>query len=393
MKKLCFLPFFLLSVLFITAQNCTPDSQYVSEGPGVYPDSIVGLPPAYTCQPYSAVITIVVPYDTVYNGQYMLIDSAVLKSVDDLPPNFSYACEPPDCNFPGGTAGCIVLTGFPALTDTGDYVPVGNVLGYVDAFPGAGIPFPKIDYYIIDINPGGGPIVASVVNSSPISCNSGCDGQLTLAASCGFPPYSFLWSNGQTTQTASGLCAGNHSVTVSDSSGSSVLNYSMGEPASLSLNFVQSPPTNGCNGSITVNPSGGTAPYSYNWTTGDTTQVINSLCSGFYQVTVTDGNGCAPVVNAVYLPVGVDEATDAGLPFRIYPNPNNGKFYIENISIESPHNSGFIFINNFLGEPVFKSRIDNKKSEIDLSFLPQGQYFFQVVTAKDIFNKKMIIVR
>ncbi|MEK9178865.1 MAG: hypothetical protein AAB893_00140, partial [Patescibacteria group bacterium] len=156
MKKI-FIPLFLLANIILShAQNCTPDPQYVAQGPGVYPDSIVGLPPAYTCQFYSAVITVVVPYDTVNdlgNGHfYTIIDSAVLVSVDDLPPNFSYSCEPPSCNFPGGTAGCIVLFGLPDPVDTGEYIPVGNVFGYIDAFPGIGFPFAKIDYYIIDIN-------------------------------------------------------------------------------------------------------------------------------------------------------------------------------------------------------------------------------------------------
>ena len=133
--KFIFFSLFLLAVFIpAQAQNCTPDSLSVLEGPGVYPDSLVGLPPAYTCQPYNAVITIVVPYDTIYNGQYMLIDSAVLVSVDDLPPGFSHSCEPPDCNFPGGTAGCILISGSPDPADTGQYVPIGNVFGYVDGW-------------------------------------------------------------------------------------------------------------------------------------------------------------------------------------------------------------------------------------------------------------------
>ncbi len=51
---------------------------------------------------------------------------------------------------------------------------------------------------------------------------------------------------------------------------------------------------NGCNGSITANPSGGTAPYTYSWNTlpVQTTQTISNLCAGTYIVTVVDATGC-----------------------------------------------------------------------------------------------------
>ncbi len=55
------------------------------------------------------------------------------------------------------------------------------------------------------------------------------------------------------------------------------------------------PPTQSgiCNGTATVNPSAGAAPYSYFWSTGQTTQTITGLCAGSYSVTVTDANGCS----------------------------------------------------------------------------------------------------
>jgi hypothetical protein len=45
-------------------------------------------------------------------------------------------------------------------------------------------------------------------------------------------------------------------------------------------------------GTATVTPSGGTAPYTYAWSNGATSQTVNNLPSGSYTVTVTDANGC-----------------------------------------------------------------------------------------------------
>lgn len=50
---------------------------------------------------------------------------------------------------------------------------------------------------------------------------------------------------------------------------------------------------NPCEGTAYANATGGTAPYTYSWSTGDTTAFINNLCTGNYVVTITDDLGCA----------------------------------------------------------------------------------------------------
>jgi hypothetical protein len=59
-----------------------------------------------------------------------------------------------------------------------------------------------------------------------------------------------------------------------------------------------------CDGSITVNPSGGTAPYSYLWSNSATSATVNGLCAGVYTVTITDANGCSQVFNIPVSNVG-----------------------------------------------------------------------------------------
>ncbi len=50
-----------------------------------------------------------------------------------------------------------------------------------------------------------------------------------------------------------------------------------------------------CDGTAFIVPNGDTPPYSYAWSTGDTTAFIDSLCDGLYFVTITDGNGCVQI--------------------------------------------------------------------------------------------------
>jgi len=49
------------------------------------------------------------------------------------------------------------------------------------------------------------------------SCVDEFDGQLSAVATGGTPSYTYLWSNGSTTSTISGLTGGNYSVTITDS--------------------------------------------------------------------------------------------------------------------------------------------------------------------------------
>ncbi|MCH2045283.1 MAG: SprB repeat-containing protein, partial [Saprospiraceae bacterium] len=128
-----------------------------------------------------------------------------------------------------------------------------------------------------------------------VSCNGGADGIATAIPGGGNPPYTYLWSNGQTTQTATGLSAGVvYTVTVSDPVCSTPETVILTEPTALILNLT--PTDLSCNGindgTVTAAPTGGTAPYSYLWDNGATTATITGLAPNTYCVTITDDNGC-----------------------------------------------------------------------------------------------------
>ena len=57
----------------------------------------------------------------------------------------------------------------------------------------------------------------------------------------------------------------------------------------------------GANGSVTLSVSGGTAPYTYMWSSGQTTQNINLLPPGCYSVTITDAAGCLAMTSACFV--------------------------------------------------------------------------------------------
>jgi large repetitive protein len=131
------------------------------------------------------------------------------------------------------------------------------------------------------------------------SCNGICDGSATITVSGGTAGYTFLWMpGGQTTQTISGQCAGSYTVTVTDANGcTETITVTITEPGPMLLNITS---TNvvcnaQCNGTAISNISGGTAPFSYNWSSGPIVSSIVNLCPGTYTLNVSDVNGCTNV--------------------------------------------------------------------------------------------------
>ncbi len=138
-------------------------------------------------------------------------------------------------------------------------------------------------------------LTVSIIASSNVSCNGGSDGTATLSAGGGTPAYTYLWSNGNTGVTATGLAAGSHSVVVTDANGcTATVSVTITQPAILtaSATGINALCSGSCNGSANLTVAGGTVTYSYNWTTGEAIEDVSGLCAGTYSVTVTDSEGC-----------------------------------------------------------------------------------------------------
>lgn len=169
--------------------------------------------------------------------------------------------------------------------------------------------------YAIDITDGNGCLTQLTVliiappalelngTSEDISCAGQCDGSITLLSSGGTAPYTYSWSPappaGQSGPELTGLCAGTWTAAVTDSNGCSITkDFTIVEPSELTLDISSTPSTCPvCDGTASVSPSGGSAPYQITWTTGGvavgTDATITGLCGGLYIASVIDASGCA----------------------------------------------------------------------------------------------------
>ena len=125
---------------------------------------------------------------------------------------------------------------------------------------------------------------------------SGSNGSATATVTIGTAPYTYLWSDGQTTSTASGLAAGTYSVTVDDADGCTTIMSATVDAfqcaATGAMSSSDESAVGAADGTATVSASGGQAPYVYSWNTGGTSSSITGLSPGIYDVTVTDAMGC-----------------------------------------------------------------------------------------------------
>jgi gliding motility-associated-like protein len=162
-------------------------------------------------------------------------------------------------------------------------------------------------YPVADLDPSVNPCVpinnfsVNAVGVDP-TCNGQCNGTATATPVNPVGPVTYAWSTipVQTGQTATGLCAGNYTVTATDSLGNTDTDLvTISNPAAITV--AMSSTTAGCDSlaTATATPAGGTAPYSYLWTpSGQTTQTATNLpAPGAYSVLVTDSNGCTATGN------------------------------------------------------------------------------------------------
>lgn len=135
-------------------------------------------------------------------------------------------------------------------------------------------------------------------NIQNVSCYDSANGELEVIFTGGTAPFTYLWDNGQTNQTAVNLVPGNYSVLITDTNNCNDNSFivAITQPDSLYISSLSSTEVL-CNGdstgSATVVASGGTSNYSYAWSSGALTDVASNLFSGTYSVTVSDINGCS----------------------------------------------------------------------------------------------------
>ena len=153
-------------------------------------------------------------------------------------------------------------------------------------------------------------------------------------------------------------------------------------PGTLSLGTDIVPTTSrtASNATATVLPNAGTPPYTYRWSTGETTQTITGLALGSYTVTVTDRLGCrdSRVVTILNF-VDTEDPEGVLAKLQAFPNPTDG---LVNLTVDLPAAEALsLEIYEATGRRVRTAsfgRLRSLTTTVDLSDLAPGLYLLRV---------------
>ncbi|HQJ21155.1 MAG TPA: gliding motility-associated C-terminal domain-containing protein, partial [Bacteroidales bacterium] len=217
-----------------------------------------------------------------------------------------------------------------------------------------------------------------VVNTSPsgtasatdVTCQGGSDGAVDLTVNTGTPPFSFLWSNGETSEDLSGVSAGTYSVIITDANNctglvSATVADGIGSPLNVTVSVVNVLCYGDLTGALDITVTGGTAPYSFLWSNGEISEDISGVPAGEYTVTVTDASGC--------IAVATETVSQPDAPINIDMVVSNVRCFGET--------NGSIDITVTNGTPPFTFLWNNGEVIEDITGLSEGTY---TVTVTDV---------
>jgi uncharacterized protein (DUF2141 family) len=264
------------------------------------------------------------------------------------------------CDLPNGavtaeTSNYYGLATFQLYKQDNTYVTSGTLLSDTYVFNDIESGY----YYVIGDDGGGctGQSATFLVGPSTsldygfyVVNNAGCSvdnaGAIYITGLTGTPPYTYLWSNGETTQNITGITSGVYSVTVEDSvgcvkvTGATVVDV---EPVSFGSFDLLPPSCFAGDGEITVNVIGGTPPYSYLGSNGinaisfSQSYTFTGLGSGNFTVIVTDAGLCS-FTQSVALLTPNSFSLVSFITTNSFCNDSSGKVVISLVGGTSPYN-------------------------------------------------------
>jgi large repetitive protein len=130
-----------------------------------------------------------------------------------------------------------------------------------------------------------------------------CNWSSNLTVTGGTAPYTYLWSNGATTEDLTNVVAGTYNVTITDANGcTTTASGTVTQPAAALAGTTTTTPVlcfGDATGAVNLTVTGGTAPYTYLWSNGATTEDLTNVIAGTYNVTITDANGCTTTASGI----------------------------------------------------------------------------------------------
>ncbi len=234
-------------------------------------------------------------------------------------------------------------------------------------------------------------VLTTSFNIISTSCGL-CNASAIAVTNGGTVPYTYTWSNSVNSNSVSAVCAGNYSCTITDSKGCLVTNtliINNSLPLTISSTYTNSSCANCVDGIINTTLTGGTPPYSYQWSpTNINNATITNLSAGCYTLNASDINNCQ-ISDTICIGFisGLNKYSSLNSEILIYPNPAKDMFWLD-----VKNNLVDVRIFNNLGQLIQSNTNVIGVYEVNVSELARGVYHIYITNYTDINIREKIII-
>ncbi|MGB0930864.1 MAG: T9SS type A sorting domain-containing protein [Chitinophagales bacterium] len=229
-------------------------------------------------------------------------------------------------------------------------------------------------------------------------CNSNTNGQIAIEAFGETDNLQFLWSNGTTETSISNLEAGIYGLQITTMNGTiEEYSFEVFAPESFSIEVSSTPDMDAQGiGSAGIEIIEGQAPFSFQWSTGESTPTIEGKTSGVYNVTITDAFGCHQTAEVVIDAItDIEGFADLNKSFFLYPNPAKNQISLQWKTAFSENVELRVF--NILGEKIHTFTLDSTsmgtQTVLDISGFEAGVYLLQGSIGGEVFSKRFYVLQ
>ena len=251
-----------------------------------------------------------------------------------------------------------------------------------------------IDSITVVINDTIGFTITDVIQSD--SCGFG-NGSIDLNLSGSVEPFTFTWSNGESTEDITGLTAGNYSVEIIDQGTGCTKTMDYVVLSSSSYGLVGSVADASCptcaDGAISISLTGSpTGPFEVLWSNGDTVFNIDSLLPGWYTLNVEDALGCM-VVDSFEINAPTLIVENNSWNVLIYPNPTSEVFKV-NYQVSGAKELNFEIF-DIVGQLIKTRRSGSNEGVVrfDLNGERSGTYYLRISSSNSSKTYRLMLIR
>jgi lysyl endopeptidase len=217
------------------------------------------------------------------------------------------------------------------------------------------------------------------------NCFGDCDGTITINMTGGNAPFTYdIGAGPQVGNIFTGLCQDVYNITITDALAcTQTVPITLNGPAEITASPVVTDELTGNDGSINLNPAGGTGTLDFSWTGPggftSTSEDVNGLTEGTYAVTITDDNGCSVDITGIQVDSQVGIKQNETLRFEVYPNPSTGSVTLKFNRLAEEES--LLVLTDVSGRVIKTVTVQGQSQvELDLSEVANGVYHFHLLT-------------